>query len=123
MGFGEAIQSGFKNYVGFSGRASRSEYWFWVLFAFLVSLVAKIGDAGLGGGMSSVGLLGGIVTLALLLPNIAMAMRRLHDRDKSGWWLLLVFIPLIGAIILIVWFVMRGTQGPNRFGADPLPPA
>jgi uncharacterized membrane protein YhaH (DUF805 family) len=120
MGFGEAIQSGFRNYVGFSGRASRSEYWYWVLFAFLVGIAASIADASLGGGMSTVGILGGIVGLALLLPNIAIAIRRLHDRDKSGWWLLLVLIPLIGAIILIVWFVVRGTSGPNRFGPDPL---
>lgn len=120
MGFGEAIQSGFKNYVGFTGRAARSEYWYWFLFVFLVSVAAKIVDAGLGGGMATVGLLSGIVTLALLLPNIAIAIRRLHDRDKSGWWLLLVLIPLVGAIILIIWFVMRGTPGPNRFGPDPL---
>ncbi len=120
MGFGEAIQSGFKNYVGFTGRAARSEYWYWFLFVFLIGIVAKIIDSGLGGGMSSVGLFGGIVTLALLLPNIAIGIRRLHDRDKTGWWLLLALIPLIGIIILIIWFVMRGTPGPNRFGPDPL---
>lgn len=120
MGFGEAIQSGFRNYVGFSGRASRSEYWYWVLFAFLVAIAASIADASLGGGMSTVGILGAIAGLALLLPNIAMAIRRLHDRDKSGWWLLLGLIPLVGLIILIVWFVVRGTPGPNRFGPDPL---
>ena len=120
MGFGEAIQSGFRNYVGFNGRASRSEYWYWVLFAFLVNIAANIVDRSLGGGMSTVGLLGGIVALALLLPNIAIGIRRLHDRDKSGWWLLLIFIPLIGAIILIIWFIIRGTPGPNRFGEDPV---
>ena len=120
MGFGEAIQSGFRNYVGFNGRASRSEYWWWFLFAFLISIAANIVDRSLGGGMSTVGLLGGIVALALLLPNIAIGIRRLHDRDKSGWWLLLIFIPLVGAIILIIWFVMRGTPGPNRFGEDPV---
>jgi len=121
MGFGEAIQSGFRNYVGFNGRASRSEYWWWILFAFLISIAANIVDRSLGGGMSTVGLLGGIVALALLLPNIAIGIRRLHDRDKSGWWLLLIFIPLVGAIILVIWFVVRGTQGPNRFGPDPRP--
>lgn len=120
MGFGEAIQSGFRNYVGFNGRAARSEYWYWVLFAFLIGIAANIADWSLGGGMSTVGILGAIVGLALLLPNIAVAIRRLHDRDKSGWWLLLVLIPLIGAIILIVWFVVRGTAGANRFGPDPL---
>ena len=120
MGFGEAIQSGFRNYVGFSGRASRSEYWWWFLFAFLIGIAANIVDRSLGGGMAGVGLLGGIVALALLLPNIAIGIRRLHDRDKSGWWLLLVLIPLIGAIIQIIWFIMRGTPGPNRFGEDPV---
>ena len=61
-----------------------------------------------------------IAALALFLPGLAVSIRRLHDRDKSGWWVLLAFIPLIGAIILLIWFIMRGTQGPNRFGPDPL---
>lgn len=120
MGFGEAIQSGFRNYVGFSGRAARSEYWFWVLFTIIVDVVAKFVDLAIGTDMNRVGLVGGIAALALLLPGIAVSVRRLHDRDKSGWWLLLGFIPLVGAIILLIWFVTRGNTGPNRFGADPL---
>ena len=64
--------------------------------------------------------LNSLANLALLLPNLAVGARRLHDTDRSGWFLLLVFIPLIGIIILIVWWCQRGTAGPNRFGPDPL---
>jgi uncharacterized membrane protein YhaH (DUF805 family) len=61
-----------------------------------------------------------IYLLAVLLPSISLSVRRLHDRDKSGWWCLIAFIPLIGAIILLIWFVLAGTPGDNRFGSDPL---
>ena len=115
MGFTEAIQSGFRNYVNFNGRAARSEYWYWALFVFIVSIVARAIDAAVGGFIVHF-----LVTLALVLPSIAVGVRRLHDRDKSGWWLLLAFVPIIGEIILIIWFVRRGTFGPNRFGPDPL---
>jgi uncharacterized membrane protein YhaH (DUF805 family) len=118
MNFAEAIQSGFRNYVGFTGRAARSEFWFWVLFVFLVTIAAEFLDAMLFA--QQFGLLSGIVTLALFLPGLAVSVRRLHDRDKSGWFVLLYFIPLIGFIILLIWYCMRGTIGPNRFGPDPL---
>ena len=62
----------------------------------------------------------GIFSLVVLLPGIAVGVRRLHDLDRIGWWLLLAFVPLVGTIILIVWFCTRGTPGPNRFGPDPL---
>ena len=61
-----------------------------------------------------------IVTLAMLLPTLAVGVRRLHDTDRSGWWLLIAFIPLVGIIVLIIFFVHKGTTGPNRFGPDPL---
>lgn len=67
-----------------------------------------------------VSLLGALFSLAVLLPNIAVGVRRLHDLDKSGWWYLLILIPLVGALVLIYFFVQKGTDGPNRFGADPL---
>jgi uncharacterized membrane protein YhaH (DUF805 family) len=118
MGFGEAIASGFRNYVGFSGRAARSEYWYWTLFVVLLSIVAKVLDIVLFGTQATI--IGGIVTLAFLLPGLAVAVRRLHDRDKSGWFFLLILIPLVGAIILLIWYCQRGTMGPNRFGPDPL---
>jgi uncharacterized membrane protein YhaH (DUF805 family) len=119
MGFVEAISAGFRNYVNFSTRASRSEYWYWVLFVVLVSIAAAIIDL-LIAPHSPIGPATGLVYLALLLPELSVAVRRLHDTDRSGWWLLLGFIPLIGAIVLIVWFCTRGTMGQNRFGSDPL---
>jgi uncharacterized membrane protein YhaH (DUF805 family) len=118
MNFAEAIQSGFQNYVGFSGRAARSEFWFWVLFAVLVSIATQVLDGILFG--QQFGILSGIGALALFLPGLAVSVRRLHDRDKSGWFVLLYFIPLIGFIILLIWYCMRGTIGANRFGPDPL---
>jgi uncharacterized membrane protein YhaH (DUF805 family) len=121
MNFAEAIQSGFRNYVGFAGRAARSEFWFWVLFAVLVSIATQFLDGVLFD--QQFGVLSGIAALALFLPGLAVSVRRLHDRDKSGWFILLYFIPLVGMIILLIWYCMRGTVGPNRFGPDPLPTA
>jgi len=121
VNFAEAIQSGFRNYVGFSGRAARSEFWFWFLFAVLVTIATQFLDGFLFD--QQFGLLSGIAALALFLPGLAVSVRRLHDRDKSGWFILLYFIPLIGFIILLIWYCTRGTVGPNRFGPDPLPAA
>ena len=115
MNFGQAISSGFSNYVNFSDRACRSEYWYWFLFVVLGQIVTAIVDSVIG-----IQLTTGIFSLVVLLPGIAVRVRRLHDLDRSGWWLLLGFIPLVGTIILIVWFCTRGTPGPNRFGPDPL---
>jgi uncharacterized membrane protein YhaH (DUF805 family) len=121
MGFKEAITHGFQNYVGFSGRAARSEYWYWVLFIVLLSIVALLIDLTLFGfNTTGVNPISVIVSLATLLPNLAVSVRRLHDIDRSGWWVLLVLIPLIGGIVLIVWACMRGTVGTNRFGPDAL---
>ncbi|HKM88768.1 MAG TPA: DUF805 domain-containing protein [Xanthobacteraceae bacterium] len=115
MNFGQAITSGFSNYVNFSDRAIRSEYWYWFLFVVLCQIATMIIDSVIG-----VQLTTSILSLAVLLPGIAVGVRRLHDLDRTGWWLLLGLVPLIGAIVLIVWFCTRGTPGPNRFGADPL---
>lgn len=134
MTFTEAVRSGFSKYVTFSGRARRSEFWFWLLFAIIAAVVAALLDAMLfpammdvqtdvADGVASVSAQGGpisaLVTLGLLLPGLAMQIRRLHDVDRSGWWVLLAFIPLIGIIVLIVWWCTEGTRGPNRFGSDP----
>jgi len=118
MGFGEAISSGFRNYVNFSDRAARSEFWYWALFASLLSLPARIIDMVImaGGGFS---LVGAIVGLAIILPGIAVSVRRLHDLDRSGWWLLLGLTG-IGGFVLLFWDCMKGSDGPNRFGPDPL---
>ena len=115
MNFGQAITSGFSNYVNFSGRAVRSEYWYWVLFVILVDIVTNIVDLALGVQVTT-----GLFGLAVFLPGLAVAVRRLHDLDRSGWWFLLVLIPLIGWIVLIVWYCTKGTAGANRFGADRL---
>jgi uncharacterized membrane protein YhaH (DUF805 family) len=115
MGFGQAISSGFSNYVNFADRASRSEYWYWVLFIIIAEIVTSIIDYAIGAQV-----LTGIFGLATLLPNIAVAIRRLHDLDRTGWWIFLGLIPVIGTIILLIWFCTRGTAGPNRFGPDPL---
>ena len=116
MNFGEAIASGFSNYVNFSSRAARSEYWYWVLFNVLAQVVTEIIDNAVIG----ISLTTAIFSLAVLLPGIAVAARRLHDVDRTGWWLLLAFVPVIGLIVLLIWFCTKGTDGPNRFGPDPL---
>ena len=119
MNFFEAISSGFRNYVGFDSRATRSEYWYWTLFMILLTIATSVIDIAILGA-SQFSPVTTIASLATFLPALAVSIRRLHDLDRTGWWVLLALIPLIGAIILIVWFCMRGTVGPNRFGPDPL---
>jgi uncharacterized membrane protein YhaH (DUF805 family) len=115
MDFGEAIKSGFSNYVNFSDRSGRSEYWFWVLFCTVGAIVTYVADFAIGLPITHT-----LFSLGTLLPGLAVAVRRLHDTDRSGWWLLLFLLPIIGAIVLIIWFSSRGTDGANRFGSDPL---
>ncbi|MEJ3746848.1 DUF805 domain-containing protein [Actinomycetes bacterium KLBMP 9797] len=120
MSFTAAVRSVLSQYVQFGGRARRAEYWWFVLFSVLVGIVTSILDLALGTDFEgSGGLFNLIANLALLLPSLAVAVRRLHDTDRSGWWILIALIPLIGAIVLLVFFVQDGTPGPNRFGADP----
>ena len=115
MGFGQAISAGFTKYVNFSDRSCRSEYWYWTLFAAMVAVVGNIGNA-----MLHTHLVNLLLSLPIIIPGWAVAIRRLHDTDRSGWWVLIALIPIIGGIILIVWFATKGTDGPNRFGSDPL---
>lgn len=115
MGFTEAVKSGFANYVSFSGRARRSEYWYWTLFAILTSVVANIIDAVVG----SAPIFSLVVGLGLLLPGLAVSIRRLHDTGRSGWWILIALIPLIGLIVLIVFYLQDGEPTENRFGPPP----
>jgi uncharacterized membrane protein YhaH (DUF805 family) len=108
-----------RQYVGFTGRARRSEYWWFALFGLIVSIVADLIDAMLGTmSDSNVGVFGAIVGLALLLPSIAVAIRRLHDTSRTGWWILIGLIPIVGWIILIVFYV-QDSHPDNEYGSSP----
>ncbi|MFB7056370.1 DUF805 domain-containing protein [Streptomyces vinaceus] len=104
-----------KKYVVFSGRARRQEFWMFVLFNFAVAIVVGIIDTVIGAG----GILSGLYSLAVLLPVLGLAVRRLHDTDKSGWWLLLYLIPVLGWIALIVFWAIEGQPQPNQYGPNP----
>jgi uncharacterized membrane protein YhaH (DUF805 family) len=108
MEFTEAIKTCFAQYATFSGRASRSEYWWWTLFVILATVgTAMVSDV-----------LSGLVSLGTLLPYLAVAARRLHDMGRSGWWQLVGFIPLLGWIVMIYWLVQPSEEA-NRFGPAP----
>lgn len=113
MVFFEAISSCFNKYVQFSGRASRSEYWYFWLFGLICSALSDMVE---GRGQYGVGALSGLIALALVLPQLAVTARRLHDTDRSGWWMLLWLIPIIGWIVILVFLCQRPTPGQNRFG-------
>lgn len=139
MGFKEAVESVLKrNYANFQGRASRSEYWYYTLFVVIVALVLtgllmatmnfQTGEIS-GIGYVVIAILA-VFYLAILIPSIAVAVRRFHDRDMSGWWYLgfiaLSMIPFVGfvaGIAQLVIFCLKGTDGDNRFGPDPLRPS
>jgi uncharacterized membrane protein YhaH (DUF805 family) len=107
MTFGDAIKTCFTKYAEFNGRASRSEYWWYVLFIILVSVaISRVSPT-----------ISGLFSLATFLPSIAAAARRLHDTDKSGWLQLLIFIPVLGWLILI-YLLVQESKEPNRFSAS-----
>jgi len=120
MGFAEAVKTCLQKYVGFSGRARRSEYWWFALFGLIVSIVADLIDTMLGtmSEDTNVGVVGGIAGLALLLPSIAVAIRRLHDTSRSGWWILIGLIPIVGWIVLIVFYCLD-SHADNKYGPSP----
>lgn len=105
-----------QNYCNFNGRASRSEYWWYCLFVFALGVVIGIIFSSSHTAMNVVS---GLVNLALLLPGLGLAVRRLHDINKSGWWILLALIPAVGAIILIIWFCKESEPIPNAYGPVP----
>jgi uncharacterized membrane protein YhaH (DUF805 family) len=115
MNFPDAIKSFFVNYVTFSGRSARSEYWYVALGALIVGLVLGVVAV-----IVHTQILTCLFELAIIVPSLALVSRRLHDVDRSFWWALLGFIPIVGGIILIVWYCTKGTTGDNRFGPDPL---
>ena len=117
MSLSHAVESVLiKNYSNFSGRARRSEYWYWILFAFIVGIILAF----ISGFIGPIGIImQPIWGLGTLIPGIAVGVRRLHDINKSGWWLLLLFAILIGWIILLIWSIKTGTDGSNDYGDDP----
>jgi len=114
MGFMDAVRTCLTRYIDFNGRAARSEFWWFVLFYIGVYVVLAI--------LSSLLRLPiiGLLILGLFLPYLGVGVRRMHDTNRSGWFLLLGLIPLVGAIILIIWFAARGSVGENQYGPDPL---
>ncbi|WP_458414837.1 DUF805 domain-containing protein [Schinkia sp. CFF1] len=104
-----------KNYVGFQGRARRKEYWMFTLFNFIFAVVIGIVE----GIFDLPEFLSAIYTLAVFLPSLAVGIRRLHDTGRSGWWLLISLIPLIGAIVLIVFMCEDSKEGDNQYGPNP----
>ena len=132
MKFGSAIKSGFNGYFNFSGRSSRSEFWWWWLFynilaagnfpalIFLLDQLPAYMNNFLFEDENVIVVLFLIIPVGLLLPSLAVLVRRLHDLELSGWWMLISLIPLVGPIILLVWACSKGTEGENWFGSDPL---
>lgn len=108
-----------ERYVQFSGRAMRSEFWSFALVNFGISLVLAVVDAILGTNGNGLGVIGGLYSLAVFLPSIAVSIRRLHDTNRSGWWLLIGLIPLIGWVILIIFYVQDSDAGENQYGPNP----
>ena len=116
MGFVEALESVVvKNYANFSGRARRSEYWYFALANFVFGIVSGV----LAVAYPEIMYLVYIVGLALLVPGLAVCVRRLHDIGKSGWWYLIGFVPYIGALVLFVFFVKDSQPGENKWGPNP----
>ena len=119
----------FKKYADFQGRARRSEYWLFSLFCFIVGMVftiLRIATGGLesleSGRMDPIGILNLLFSLAILVPSLAVGFRRLHDTNRSAWWILIGLIPIIGWIVLLVFTLLPVAPGPNRFGPDPKSP-
>ena len=120
MSFTESIASVLRQYVGFRGRARRSEYWWFVLFSLVVSLVSSGVDNMLGiADELGNGPVGTVAGLALLLPSLAVGARRLHDTGRSGWWQLIGLIPIVGQIVLLVFLVQDSHPGANQHGLSP----
>lgn len=115
IGFPDAVRLCFNKYATFSGRATRAEFWWWELFGVIVGAIT-----GWWGVFGTVGdLLSGLVSLALLLPSLAVCVRRMHDIGKGGGWIFINLIPLVGWIIFIVWCCKPSEPMPNRFGDVP----
>ncbi|EIC20224.1 DUF805 domain-containing protein [Thiorhodovibrio frisius] len=111
----------FKKYNVFDGRSGRKEYWYFFLFNIIIGLFLAVIDRATGtfSPDARIGLLGAIFMLAVLISGIAVSVRRLHDIDRSGWWLLIGLIPFIGAIVLLLFMVQDSKPGQNKYGVNP----
>lgn len=107
------------NYVGFSGRARRAEYWYYTLFVVIIAIAANLIDFAITK-PGELGIVSIVAALAFFLPGIAVGVRRLHDTGRSGWWMFIPLIPIIGSIVLLVFFVFRGDESANEYGPDPI---
>lgn len=108
-----------KKYAIFEGRARRKEYWYFVLFSFIVTFALTIIDVLIGTFGAGIGTLSGIYGLGVLIPSIAVGIRRLHDTNRSGWWLLIGLVPIIGPIVLIIFLALDSNPEENRYGGNP----
>ena len=115
LNFVDAVSTCFKKYFNFKDRASRSEYWYFQILVFPIALWNQFPS-----NEDSVFFFQIILLFVVLIPAFSSGVRRLHDRDKSGWWILINFIPFVGWIILLIMLAEKGTEGPNRFGPYPL---
>jgi uncharacterized membrane protein YhaH (DUF805 family) len=113
--FGEAVRAFFSGYATFQGRANRPEYWYATLFLIIVGLTTGIVDVLLFGSQP-ISPVNTLFSLATVVPSISVTVRRLHDIDRTGWWFWLWLLPIVGWIVLMVFWCQRGTEGPNRFG-------
>ena len=124
MNMVEAVTTVLSQYATFSGRAARPEYWWWVLAIFLLSIVTQAIDAAVIApllgfapfGENAWQPLSTVVSLAILVPSIAVGVRRLHDIGRSGWWLLIVLIPVVGWLVVLYWLIRPTQDGQNRYG-------
>jgi len=124
MNIQTAVKTVLGKYATFTGRAARSEFWWYTLFLFSLSLVLAITEGAILAPMSGFEAFAPeagqplrlLMSLALFLPSLAVTVRRLHDTDRSGWWYLIVLVPIIGILVLLYWYIQPGTEGPNQFG-------
>ena len=110
-----------KKYAVFNGRARRMEYWMFILFNIIITVVLALIDylTGTFSPRAGVGLLGGLYALAVLIPSLAVTVRRLHDIGRTGWWILIGLIPVIGGIVLLIFMVLDSESGTNEYGPNP----
>lgn len=112
-----ALKDGFARYVDFKSRSTRPQFWWWMLWSVLIGIVAAILDASLG--MGDTGPINMLTSLAMFLPSIAVSIRRLHDIGRTGWWYLIVLVPLVGVIVLLVFFCTKTKDETNQWGTPP----